>query len=801
MESIPPKTSVPDEWIHPALRQMLIQRGHPHNSSSQRIAVLEKQRSEIDDALRGMYQSLGEKKNTLQEMDLRRQRMMEEIEWGEGRISLLSSILKRLDEQIVLQKTSGTQELHDTSNAEDHQSPQCPLNVVSIVTRGQLTPCYRTDEATRRCFFSRYAPLFTLSDSPPMMAQRVTEPNFFDEACLMETDTDSCKNLACPYWHKDQLARVKLGVRHLISRYVLFTKGNSAICDASAIFENLSALIDAASSLVDAVRIQRDAVNCVVSLGWEKIFLLEDEEGEKEEGRKQIAGWETPLLPRLDKSLHHVTSLLRDQSESDMWAHIMCATSGPLGGATELFQKHSESLSWRCLMRVAGTTPDRLLWLATQGVALFPTSPSIQLSYVLALLRSGCAMSDCVDACIRAAQSLSAQAATLTLSQRDVQWSETAARYNAYMIAVTCIHVSETDANAATKLLIAVTDVPGRFCLLPLAQQNLMLMLVALQQTGRLEGASSLPLASISDVAFVLSEHFPSRPLEVCRQLLTKQLTLLPRCNDAGIDVELTEWMRSAIHLSLMRAFSVDAKLVDQVLVKSPMHSETGLVAIWDEYLRLLGQSDGVLSLLALVWSLLDSCQSPLLMVHFVQCLAFHGEDVEAVTNAFIKQFVGIHGLSIENIHEMATCDVPGVPSMEWIPFLILYSRRLCPRAQLGFLLGVPISLYCEVVELVLLLWLEALRASMFLQEDEPFHRCVAHGLLLLREPFLRTFSPIDCDFDNMISFAHVASLMVYRAVPVMLGAAHQLTAHYRQIVLCVSAELHVVHPFLLEAE
>ncbi|RNF15089.1 uncharacterized protein Tco025E_05607 [Trypanosoma conorhini] len=791
MDPLPPKTRVPEDWIHPALKRQLKDRGRLGGTPAERMEVLERQHTNMEGAVALRQRSLEEKRRQLAEMDRRRQRMAEEINEEEKQAMNLSYVHDRLGEQLIVQKTIGNQEFCGFSGAADLQASSCALSVSGIDTWGQMLSCFTADEETRRRFFASYAPLFTTTGDTAMTVREVTEPVFFDEACLMETEGRRCVNPACPYWHRNQLEHVKLGCMELFTRAAMCVKGHSTICDAASMLASFYASIEAANDLVEAVQLHRDLLNRIAKLGWAAMLL----------GEEQSPTWDAPLLPPPNFSLQHVASLLRNSKEHMLWGQILQSKSNSVLAATALFKQHADALAWRCLMRVAGTTTERLLWLATRGLALFPTSPFIRLSYLSVLLKSGCAVSDCVEVCLSSAQLLSDQAAVATYSHQDTQWCEVTARYVAYMIAMTCVHVAPADPEAATGLLEAVVELPGRICLLPLALQNLTLFLVVLRQTKRLEGVGVLPLASISDVAFSLGEGFPHRPQEECGRLLSRQLNLLTLCASAGIDTALTECMRSRVHLSLMHAFSADAQLLDQILVKCPVRSVVGLADLWVEYLRFVGQRDGAPALISLVHSLLTTCPTPLLTMRLVRLLQSHDENVETIIDTYLEKFATHRGISLESVPQMAVTHSPGIPVEEWIPFIILYSLRLRLPERLELLRSVPLELYCKVVELVVLLWLETLQVALLLRDDKVFRQCTRQGLLLLREPFLHHFSALDWDFDGMVSYAHLAMLMVYRAVPVFLGASHSLTAHYRGIVLEVGAELHVVHPFLLSAE
>ncbi|ESL06479.1 hypothetical protein TRSC58_05847 [Trypanosoma rangeli SC58] len=791
MEPISPRTRVPDDWIHPALKKQLADRGHLGSTHKECIELLEQQHTNMEDATVRRQKLLEEKIRQLEEIDRHRQSMAEEIKEGEKQLVNLRYVHDRLGEQLIMQKTIGKQDFFGFSGVDDLQAFSCVFGVGGINTWGRVMSCFAADDETRYRFFTRYAPLFTTIGDEPMTARRVTEPVFFDEMCLVETEGRRCINPACPYWHRNQLEHVKLGCMELFTRAAMCIKGHSSICDAASVFASFYASIEATTDLVDAVRLQRDLLNCIADFGWAAALL----------GEEPSSTWGAPLLPPPNLPLQHVASLLRDSKEHTLWGHILQAKSDPVVAATALFRQHTDSLSWRCLMRVAGTTTDRLLWLATRGIALFPTSPFIRLSYLSVLLKSGCAVPDCVEACLSSAQLLSDQAAIATYSHQDTQWCEMTARYIAYMVAMVCVHVAGADPEAAAGLLKEVVELPGRICLLPLALQNLTLFLVVLRQTKRLEGVEVLPLASISDVAFTLGECFPHRSQEECGRLLSRQLSLLNLCASEGMDTTLTEYMRSHVHLSLIHAFSADTQLVDKILIMSPVHSALGLTEIWVEYLRFVGRRDGAEPLISLVHTLLASCHSPLLVVRLVRFLQLHDESVETVIDIFLEKFATQRGISLENVPQLAMGHSPGIPAEEWIPFIILYSLRLRLQERLELLLGVPLDLFCEMVELVVLLWLETLQVALLLRDDNVFRHCTRQGLLLLREPFLHQFSAVDWGFDDMVSYAHLATLMVYRAVPIFLGTAHELTAHYRGIVLEVGAELHVVHPFLLSAE
>nr|CCC47888.1 conserved hypothetical protein [Trypanosoma vivax Y486] len=806
MEALPPKTRVPDDWIHPTLRHQLLKRGRLRDTHVQRIEELEQQRGEMEALEHRCKQTISDKRRMLEEIDNYRKRVIVEIEEQEMMISRVQEVHSRLADQLIVQKTL-IQQLgpYEMSSVMD-QFPvsRCALTT-SWTTWGFLTPCFAGTPAATHRFFDLYAPLFSTTDGT-WSTQEVRAPVFFNEMCLIAEGRDGCNNPACPYWHQDQLSHVKLSAEKILARAATLSRGNQHQCDAVAMFERFRSAISNSKDLTEAVRTEQDMINVIANLGWTAAFLRDDQlehngEGECEAEGGRIA-WDAPLLPKVDpNNFQHVRPLLRGEQECSMWDRLLSASSSSsmTVEAVAIFQKEASSLAWRCIMRVAGHTPKHLLWLAERGIEFSPTSPRIRLSHIAAMLRSECKMSDCVDACLQSARILSVQSAMRVLTSSDsIPWCERTARYIAYMVAMTCAHVAPTDPQEAKRLLTEVVEILGKICLLPLAQQNLTLMLVVLQQTGGLEGLNGLPLASISDVTFLLSEYFPCRPHESCANLLSRQLMIIRNCSDAGLSLELMETMRSAIHVSLMRAFSSDMHLVEQILSNYSVYSVEGITELWGDYLRLVWELDGTAALISVARRMLSHCRAPLLFLRVVRCLDFHGVDVESQVKGFVDGFAVSHNISLDCVSNTAQCEKPNVAVVDWVPLLILYARRLPPQQRVELLLQVPASIYCESVNLVLLLWFETVRTSVLLGDDGLFRCCTEYGLLLLREPFLHYFSAIDSEFDNMVAIAHVAGLMLYRSLPVLLGASYHLTAQYRKIVLEVCAELHVVHPHLL---
>ncbi|CBH11044.1 hypothetical protein, conserved [Trypanosoma brucei gambiense DAL972] len=808
MKTIPPKSRVPPDWIHPALHRQWQRRDKLRTPHELRLEELDVQRTEMEEASRRIMSIVSEKKSALEKLDRQREKAKADIDLDEAAAGEITGVLDRLTSQITVHKTLPRCDarLLDTSDSENFASgaAHCVLSVECGSTWGAVASCFPCDNEIKRSFFSQYAPLFNVTSDDSSAAQKVGGAAFFDEGCLLSVDQVSCFNPACPYWHKEQLTHLKLTARKLVSRAANFIRGNRNNCDVAALFHRFRMSMEASTALHDAVRIERDMMNCIATLGWAAIFLQKDEVAENKQGRYRPPPsritWDAPIQSKPHMPLmQKLYSLLRNPQECSAWESLIGSSPSTLiADAVSLFQRHVDVLSWRCLMRVAGDTPERLLWLASRGIEIFPTSPSIRLSHLYALLHSGNTASECVDVCLESVRILSVQASKCTLSSSGkVEWSESVARYIAYMIAMTCVRVAPMDAQAAMRLLTYAVKVPGRVCLLPLAQQNLTLMLIAICQTGKLEGMNDLPLASISDVTFALSEHFPGRPQDACAGLLSRQLNMNAGCAAAGIDAELMDRMQSAVHLSLMRAFSSNAVLVERILTKVKMGSVTAMAELWCDYLRVVRQHDGTEALVSLIRSLLEECKSPLLILHFVKILDFNAEDTTAVASSAVQRFAEENGITVENIASLASSETVTFPVSDWVPFILLHARSLAPQRRVELIFSIPPVLYCEVPELVFLLWFEIIPPTLLLKDDELFRRCAEYGLVLLREPLLNHFSPIDCNFDEMIAIPHIASLALYRAVPVLLGAAHHLTAHYRKIVLDVSTELHVIHPYL----
>nr|CCC90433.1 unnamed protein product [Trypanosoma congolense IL3000] len=807
MEAIPPKAQVPEHWMHPALHRQLLRREKLRDTRDHRLDELDAQCVEMGKLSGKLDQSLTAARRALDDLDRKRQRIKAAIERDEKTKEIVHSVHEHLTNQIIMHKTlprNLPQSCTVTAEVEGSRANHCTISVVCGTMWGTVGPCFPCDDKTKSVFFSKYAPLFAATPSKESMRLRVEDALFFDEVCLLSGEQGNCGSPACPYWHKEQLAHVKLGAHKLLTHASGFVSGNSNNCDVAAMLEKFQTAIVGATGLAETLRIEGNALNCIADLGLAAAFLHGESEEEKDRkdfyAASPCIAWDAPLLqkPQLS-SAQQFLPLLRLPQERAVWEELTGTPPSQLiEAALGLFHKRSDELSWRCLMRVAGDTPERLMWLASRGVELFPTSPGIRLALISALVRSGCAPSDCVDTCIESTQILSTQAAKCALSTAEsIIWSESAARYIAYMMAITCVHASSTDPQSAVRLLSVVVNAPGQICLLPLAQQNFTLLYIVTQQFGRLDGLSSLPLASISDVAFTLSEHFPYRLKENCAELLSRQLSMNTGCAAAGINAELVGYMQAAIHLSLLRIFSEDARLVEQILTKSTSYPVTAMGEVWCEYLRFVNQRDNKQCTIPLIQSLFGQCDAPLLTLHFVRCLEFHGEETSEAVRGFVQRFAQKHSIPLENLGTLAAGEAPSLPADEWVPFILLYARHLPPRYRVELILSVPTVLYSEVPELVFVLWFEVISAAVMLRDDSTFRRCTAFGLLLLREPFLHHFSPIDCEFEDMVALPHTASLVLYRAVPVLLGTQHHMTSHYRKIVLEVSAELHVMHPFL----
>ncbi|ORC89103.1 uncharacterized protein TM35_000131070 [Trypanosoma theileri] len=781
MESIPPKTRVAEGWVHPLLKKVMSE-SHQHNRSEDRVGLLERQKRELGNSMKSKEQLIVETKKELYQLQQRHDELLRQKKTEKY-------VYERIDDQLIVGKTLRRPESHELLRADDLQHPSCALTVNSLNSWGIVIPCFTIDEETRRRFFCQYAPFLTTSNDDNTMGKEVRDALFYEEMCLMDIDEGCCSNSACPYWHEKQIEHVKRGSQELISHMRLLTNGDCNICDVATFLFRSQVAIDASTDLMDAVKIRCDTVNSVANYGWAKTVMTYG---------KSIV-WDAPLRCKPEISLEDITLLLREGEELSVWEQFINSLPEQ-SAATQLFQQRQDSLSWRCLMRIAGVQTEQLIWLAKHGMYLFPESPSIRLTYMWTLLRSNATTRECISECLKCSEEMAAYVVKTTLLSCDIQWSSTAARYIAYMIAITCMSVVEKDDVAGAELLLStVLEAPGNFSLLPLAQQNFTMMLITLRERKQMEEMKALPLASISDVLFTFSEYLPHKLSEQSKRLLQKHCGFLSMCETQGIHMELIDSMKSAISVSLMRAHSTDLKRVEDILQQASIVTNMSFAELWSEYLRITEQCHGALHLLKLTKSLSENCQSPLLMFRLLQYLTFHGEDENIIRDKFIERFASSYGFSLKNVPIMALSDTPGIPAVDWIPFLILYSRQLNPRERIELLHGIPVSIYCKVVELVYLLLLETLHASILLEDDKLFGNCAFRSLYILREPLLLTFSSIDCGFEDMVSSAHVACWMVYKSIPVMVGSASHLTARYREIILDVGEQLHVLHPYLLQ--
>lgn len=777
-------------WMHPDLRRQITERYKRYAAS--RIESLEEYAASLSRQAGSMDSGLQTRKSRLEKLEATVADLRAEVVDMEKDTQGIHGLQDVVSNQIFCQKSIASYSPSDARLSllaeEGPLAGPCALEVHFLhLVDTCLSPTRASDEGTAKPFLAVHAPLFTWDEQ----TETVRMPFFFDEPCLVESSETLCQNPACSYWHLNQLRFLQ----SISKRFVMNAHGlrNYAMCSVAGALSLFALTAERCTSVDNLCRCWATLLQTVISRGWHRQWA-------------KATAWVTPVAalrgvpPVREDLLHH-------EHEKMAWAR---ANSGnPSASAIAQFETEPTALNWRCLVRLTGHTPTERLWLADRGRTLFPSSPHLQVHYVLTHLDANRHSNpeDCINVCQDAARILSTQAAAAALAQSAITYSEVAARHIAFMIGRCVVTLAESIPSLVISFLSFVVEPGSGICLLPTAHENFTLMLIVMKQSGTLRGAADLPIAALSDQLLTLSEAFPSKPQDFCGQLLNAQLTLINACQKHVLDPFLLDRMKCSVHLSLLRAFAVGIQYVEQIISKSSPHSEPIQGTLWVEYIRCVANFDSVEASVQVAEQLLAATEpthrSCLFTVLLLWHLTSHGHgDGSAVASATAHRFIAHHHLNEDELFSAGYLQsvAPCVCPLEWVALFILLSQSVELPHQSELLLGIPVDLLVCDTDAAVLLLIALVRLAAALDEIELFRSSLHRVLYVLRQPHILHWSPIDSWYGCAVGVAHMVTLVVYRSVPTMLGAAEERTGAWRQVLLEVASGLGVLHPLLQES-
>lgn len=842
---------IPASWMHPDL--LKLRQRQERGSAAAQLRELEEQRRRVEAQVVTVEQHTSHKRARIEQLTKELQSLTRELT---PELTLLEEghhIAEGMRNQIYYQKSIGR-----TFSAYGHGMPPasptgtaegCPLSVHGLSAFSACTAnAAAAVSADVEAFLRRSAPLYQWAAD----TQEVRPPYFFDEPCLMERAADGtlgssdgaaasvCRNAACPYWHRDQLAHVKATVSHFLESVRCLSVLDENLCGVTQLTARLARHVRHADTVTAACALLCESLQTMIALGLHTCLLS----GKPSASVMMSA----PVLKASDaaRTAPPRAELLRRDDEVAQWAAAVnwqreqqqqqlqgaagspsAVEAAPLhpssAAAVAHFQRSPSALSWRCLL-AAVTDPVQRSWLARQGIALFPSCPQLHVAYIEALMQCDAAAAELTEACRASCRTLAAQAAASVVAGLDGgQYATEAARHSAYALARVCVRLSDTDAAAALALLAPLLGgsldgsdaaAASAVLLLPLARQNLTLLMVALRRTGHLRHARHLPLAAVSDVALELAPPDGANPPESGRDALYTALKLVAAYRRDGFDAQLVRTCDGALRLSLLRTFSNRLAYVERVVEKTQPESPLSQALTYGEYVEVVAQQQSVQAAAAIAEALLNDCGTTCTLALLLRSrLRAWGLAQIAATGSVVTAFCAAHSVPTSALADAAQlrealASHPAVTAVEWVSACGLHAMRTAggataasaaEAAWAALEAAVPVEALLHDVVAAALHFHVLLQLSGEAHSAALFQRTVRCCLVAFREVYLQNWSALDGTSAQMVGLPHYMALRVYHAVPLLLGPHAEETYAWRCVVLEAAASLGVLHPLLVE--
>lgn len=701
--------------------------------------------------------------------------------------------------------------------------PVMGVHVLDSILDWGLWECTTSakDETQVAAFLLAFFPILQWNQ-----AEQVAEVAFIPQPCQAEVvnrssncsdgsggDSDGgCNTPGCRYWHEDQLSHVRAAaVMGFFSiRHQLCTQ-ESQQCLVSRSLLGVMDEVHSSSSLEECCGCLCRGVSRFIRLDWHLRTFID---GVVVRPSDLARPWAVPVqaataLSPVNYVASYFSVLLRDASEMRLWEYLQRGSGSRSSIILRLFAMWPTALVWRALtFFYCSQRRQDVQWMAAYGCKLFASSPHLYLLRVVSHLPDHKATRDAasraVDTCLETAALLSEQcAASLFTKTGGAAFRAIAMRYVAYMVAATAVHLLEgrrsssegvrhDDAGAEAsdeedegcltevlRLLQTATD-PARLFLLPIALQNLSLMLVAVQQQGHLAGVSHLPLGAVSDLLFVLS---PSNDVHQEVGVLNRQLQLHNRCEEDGLHPGLLEQLKSAAQVSLLRSRHVTAEVMETLMMKSSLSGATLQTSLCLEYVGRVEQSAGPreckVAAAALAAGVEGQNQLAYLLLRWRCCDTVCQKDSQSGSEEG-SELSCLEVAARAVLHACYCTDEPH-HGLEYIQECMTAAPcRHDPLAVILLLVG---------------LLKQAGRSSLSLSD---FMNCLRVAVDVLLEQHLMWWSPLDSFYQQVIGLPHYAVWLAFYVLPAVLsGRPTESVAEWRRAVLTVGNQYACVHPLL----
>lgn len=829
--------TVDPAWVHGDLQKLRARvEGH---AATVRIRQLKEYQSSAAQRVMYLERSLPKRQRRLDEVTKEMQQLRARLDEDARRQEDGQRVAEGTRNQMFYHRGLSRSHFVPSSSPASVQAPlpaACPLSLsgFSLLDTCAAGAVPATETTSVTGFLKLCAPLFQWSEEERV----VKAPFFFDEPCLMDSTAEEhlpssssaaspsevepagqlrCRNVACAFWHVDQLAHVKMAARFCAAALQEGLIADEQLCCVRRLLTRLLRQVDLADSVSAVCAFVCEALQTLIGTGLSAWVAKRPAE--------PPALLPAPALLEPAAIFRMRAALLWRAEEQERWAEVTAAgaASAASSNAAALFQQHRDALSWRCLLATVADIGQRQ-WLARQGILLFPFCPQLHIEHVIACVRLNGDAAAVAEACESSCRTLSAQAAASVVSSLDGgQYGMMVARHVGYMVAVTVVHCAKTDAAAAQRflapLLSAEPDAAPAALLLPVARQNLTLMAVALRRAGHLRGVEHLPLAAISDHPLELASPDGANPADSGRDALYASLKLVGEFKRDGFSSDVSQACVGALQLSLLRTFSHRLAYMERVAEKTVPESVLAQAAMYGDYVLAVAQQQSVATAVQLADALAAAdgatCLSTLLLASQL-CLWGHAAQLHG--EACVARFCAAAQLPVETLDSVdrlreAAATHAEVSAVEWVAAFAL--RRRCSAgsataaaqdapAEEGAVNGEWAALQLFPLEVLAtdtvaagLYFALLLRHCAATANARRFfataHRCLA----FFREVHLRSWSALDASYTWMVGLPHYFAVWMYRVVPLLLGPSAKDVQTWRSLVVAAAEKVGVLPPLL----
>lgn len=881
-----PQSEVPPTWAHPELKRLRNERKLFTGGNSSRLDVVDAAHNLVQQRVQRIKALHENKKAQLEALNKKRDALQKEIDDEDARVATFTDLALKVGDQLIYQKATrgnlessddkglcseagstllpslesvaGTSWLERPSHVDGSlvtDAVPWPIDVMQLQWT-PLTAHHADDVEGIREFVKRFAPIAEVNDEG-----RVVGTEMFSEACIIETPSTPCLNTGCRYQHL-QPEHNALIIRNVLSVLVQETPEISPkqrrIC-ATADFVStsllsLKALLESGDDDgINALLIT--VLNVIIQRGWYLVLAQRTPAGPGAGSAIQPAkaSWApVNVAPRSCSVLDRI--LARDvrfahNDEKTAAEHIAfaCAAMSASNASAEdickvctgVFKEAPLAVVWRVAAAALRQQGEHLKarWVVETAIRMFPVDVYLRLEMMFLMIDLDDDPVDTIRFVGASLDVLTNQCNALILSRQRASWVTIFSKAIPFMIAFTAISLCSRNVSGVTVLLSSAVEACGRYVMSPYALQNLTLLFCVLRGNGNLDAASDLPIASISDVLFLLPRSPSPALVDVSTKFIKRQLDLCSQCAEAGI--ARVDHLRAALRVSILRLYEDDDQMVSDTLSMMDVEPRTYQAEVWGNYFELVDRREGgnvVVDTLNQI--ALQPTSSMWLHLKLLSVLAQYRtrSDVRNKLEAQIKLYSKVIRVEPQQMTTAMVSDsqTPArlkISAQSWLAYVMMCAAALQdPRQSLVLLRAIPKSLLSIHTDLSIAVFYEKLSHCLreaAMQKSgkilgapgaknikgpfatthagvapslwETFKDIVREELLLLLESRNVWVSGLDYGCNHrMITSGHDFILRLYRDLPKLLPASLQRScSEVRGLVLEVAVGLDAIHPLL----